>query len=1004
MPVEKFYFGQPGPEYIQALNELWAVASVGGTSTGFTPTDRIKLDSIASSATVNQTDAVLKARANHTGTQSADTVTDGVTNKILTAAERTKLDSVAANATQNSTDATLRDRTTHTGFQPIASITGLQAALDAKQATTTFKTINGLSIVGTGDLAITGGGAATVTDVAGKTGNVVLVKADVGLANVDNTSDATKPVSALTQTALNNKQASLIAGTNIKNVNNQSIVGAGNINISALETVQTLTFANPIVWDASLGKIAKIVLTGTTPISLPTNLVPGWYALNVDQDAIGSRNLTWSAGYFIEAGLSLSTAPNTRDVLFFMSDGVEMYLASMAKGKSLVTGGAPALLAPPTVVSTNTATSNSMTISYSAVNGSFGYQVERNGVKVNTGSLTGLSFIDTGLNPSSSYTWTVKTLNSALVPGAASTGAVGTTSPAAAGDNNLMPMPANVVGMYFEVYEGSAITLLDIPAAVNVVYLFHARPGGPENPSGRFNADGTPIRSFNWDNSGDGTFVMPNAGEAHISIEKIRALRAAGKRVILTVGGAANGFNFNTRTRSLNFITSFKALVTQLGGKIDGIDWNTFEAYMRSVYANNPADCTANTAELVFISRTLRDFYGTSFSVTMPPTPDVFGTEAYRSPYDLVVAKALKDDGTLTYAAPQFYDTHFNKDVNYASGKIAQWCTALGEDKVVFGTSHGNLRGTFDDCLTAAENYREVDKFRLTNKPRGFFIWSMHDYVRLGFPAFLDTMVSKMGAPSAVVAPPAPTAAAVTNAFGHAGGQNGARFEMVAANLKQGTAATSATVTATGQYVGRVVDLSANDNSVSIVDPVPNFGFYRVVGAKTHVTFYQGMQSTTGGGSGENTANGFTLCVAVAPKEYYTHIWSDKSGAFTGRNLYYDADANGLVFSVGTGTARVTAVVGGLGVLYSAPTGTFNVKAWHDRTANTINLQVNGGTVVTTACPAFAAGSLNYAVGSQFGANNLETIQDMWASVHVNHELTAALRDDLSNYVGAFRP
>jgi len=41
--------------------------------------------------------------------------------------------------------------------------------------------------------------------VAGKTGAVTLVKGDVGLGNVDNTSDADKPISTATQTALNGK-------------------------------------------------------------------------------------------------------------------------------------------------------------------------------------------------------------------------------------------------------------------------------------------------------------------------------------------------------------------------------------------------------------------------------------------------------------------------------------------------------------------------------------------------------------------------------------------------------------------------------------------------------------------------------------------------------------------------------------------------------------------------------------------------------------------------------
>lgn len=45
----------------------------------------------------------------------------------------------------------------------------------------------------------------TVNSVAGKTGVVTLVKGDVGLGNVDNTSDLSKPISTATQTALDGK-------------------------------------------------------------------------------------------------------------------------------------------------------------------------------------------------------------------------------------------------------------------------------------------------------------------------------------------------------------------------------------------------------------------------------------------------------------------------------------------------------------------------------------------------------------------------------------------------------------------------------------------------------------------------------------------------------------------------------------------------------------------------------------------------------------------------------
>ncbi|MDD2891423.1 MAG: hypothetical protein PHQ95_00470 [Candidatus Gracilibacteria bacterium] len=49
------------------------------------------------------------------------------------------------------------------------------------------------------------GGGSSVTSVNTRTGSVVLTKADVGLGNVDDTSDVNKPISTATQTALNLK-------------------------------------------------------------------------------------------------------------------------------------------------------------------------------------------------------------------------------------------------------------------------------------------------------------------------------------------------------------------------------------------------------------------------------------------------------------------------------------------------------------------------------------------------------------------------------------------------------------------------------------------------------------------------------------------------------------------------------------------------------------------------------------------------------------------------------
>ena len=60
--------------------------------------------------------------------------------------------------------------------------------------------------------------AGDVSSVNGKTGVVTLVKADIGLGSVDNTSDANKPISTATQTALDGKANAATVSTLITNV------------------------------------------------------------------------------------------------------------------------------------------------------------------------------------------------------------------------------------------------------------------------------------------------------------------------------------------------------------------------------------------------------------------------------------------------------------------------------------------------------------------------------------------------------------------------------------------------------------------------------------------------------------------------------------------------------------------------------------------------------------------------------------------------------------------
>lgn len=173
----------------------------------------------------------------------------------------------------------------------LSAQTDLQNALNAKQVTlvsgTNIKTINSTTLLGSGNIAV----EPTIT--AGTTGQYyrgdktfqTLDKTAVGLANVDNTSDANKPISTATQTALNAKQGTITLTTT--GTSGASTLVGNTLNIPQyIGGVTSVTGTAPVV---SSG--------GTTPaISMPaaTSLVNGylssadWTTFNNKQAALVS--------------------------------------------------------------------------------------------------------------------------------------------------------------------------------------------------------------------------------------------------------------------------------------------------------------------------------------------------------------------------------------------------------------------------------------------------------------------------------------------------------------------------------------------------------------------------------------------------------------------------------------------------------------------------------------------------------------------------------------------
>ncbi|MEO7933206.1 MAG: hypothetical protein ABIT76_08625 [Chthoniobacterales bacterium] len=142
----------------------------GTTNKAFLATERTKLAGIATGATANSSDATLLNRSNHTGTQSADTLTDGTTNKAFLATERTKLTGIATGATANSSDATLLNRANHTGTQLLNTISDRGTAAGVNTGTTSGT----IPVLGTGGVLADG----TVTVKRGVT-NANVIASDL---------------------------------------------------------------------------------------------------------------------------------------------------------------------------------------------------------------------------------------------------------------------------------------------------------------------------------------------------------------------------------------------------------------------------------------------------------------------------------------------------------------------------------------------------------------------------------------------------------------------------------------------------------------------------------------------------------------------------------------------------------------------------------------------------------------------------------------------------------
>lgn len=227
-----------------------------------------------------------------------------------------------------------------------------------------------------GDTGDTGpaGAPGGVVSVAGKTGTVALVKADVGLPNVDNTADADKPISAAQQAALDGKEPAITGDTVAKfwsgtktwrdlatdvraavltgfSTAVSTVVSATDSLLAAIgklqaqislrapldapsftntatfqgvrETTTVTTVAATHTVTNTAASISILTLTANTAFTFPAAAAGGQFTLLLTQDATGSRVPTWPSTVRWAGGTAptLTTTAAKTDVLTFLSDG-----------------------------------------------------------------------------------------------------------------------------------------------------------------------------------------------------------------------------------------------------------------------------------------------------------------------------------------------------------------------------------------------------------------------------------------------------------------------------------------------------------------------------------------------------------------------------------------------------------------------------------------------------------------------------------------------------------
>lgn len=187
------------------------------------------------------------ANSSHTHANATTTVSGFMSN-----VDKVKLDTIATGATANSSDATLLARANHTGTQTSLTISDFNSAVDARVVS---------GIVGKENTIVAG---TTAQYWRGDKSWQALDKAAVGLSNVDNTSDASKNTATAT---LTNKTISGLNNT-LTNISQSSVSGlVTDLGLKAPSASPTFTGSVVLPVTTSIGSVGGTEISYLSGVS-----------------------------------------------------------------------------------------------------------------------------------------------------------------------------------------------------------------------------------------------------------------------------------------------------------------------------------------------------------------------------------------------------------------------------------------------------------------------------------------------------------------------------------------------------------------------------------------------------------------------------------------------------------------------------------------------------------------------------------------------------------------